>query len=263
MGKTAYKYFIVDAFAERLFKGNQAGVCLLDDWLDSDVMQSIAAENSLAETAFVARRENHYDIKWFTPEVEVDLCGHATLASAYVVSTFVDKGADTIRFESMSGTLNVSRSGDLFELDFPQRMPKVVEIAEQMGKAIGAPVLEAHLSRDLILLVESEKVVREIEPNFEIMKKMTEYFGIVATAKGEDADFVSRYFTPGAGVPEDSVTGSAHSTLIPFWAQRLDKNEMVAKQLSRRGGTLYCKNCGDRVKIAGRAVLYLQGEIFV
>jgi len=274
------KYFVVDAFTDELFKGNQAGVCLPDKWPDDELMQKIAFENNLSETAFVVKRKDHYDLRWFTPAVEVDLCGHATLASAYVVFNFVDKNASDIRFETKSGPLAVKKVGDLYEMDFPSRKPTPVALTAEMCKAIGADALEAHLSRDLVLLLENEQQVRDLTPDFELIKQLG-YFAVVVTAKGDEGgglvlpkrsscttpssgrvDFVSRFFTPGAGVPEDPVTGSAHSTLIPFWAERLGKDTMVAKQLSARGGTLFCENTNkQRVKIAGKAVLYLQGAL--
>jgi len=254
------KYFVVDAFTNELFKGNQAGVCLLDKWPDDDLMQKIAFENNLSETAFVLKNEGHYDLRWFTPTVEVDLCGHATLAAAYVVFNFLETNAPELQFETKSGRLTVKKTGDLYEMDFPARKPKPVELTAEMCKAIGAAALEAHLSRDLVLLLENERQVRELTPYFDLIKQL-DHFAVVVTAKGDSVDFVSRFFTPGAGVPEDPVTGSAHCTLIPFWAERLGKDKMVAKQLSMRGGTLYCENSGTRVKIAGKAMLYLTGEI--
>jgi len=257
------KYFVVDAFADELFKGNPAGVCLLEEWPDDEVMQSIAFENNLSETAFVVRRDGHYDLRWFCPETEIDLCGHATLASAFVISKFVDGDAAVMRFNTQSGMLTVAETEGMYELDFPARKPERIELTEQMSRAIGAPALEAHLSRDLLLLLENERQVRDLAPDFELLKQLSDFFAFVVTAQGDRADFVSRFFAPGAGVPEDPVTGSAHCTLTPFWAERLGKEEMVAMQLSKRGGTLWCKNCGDRVKIAGKAALYLQGEIFI
>lgn len=257
------QYYIVDAFSDRLFKGNQAGVCLLEEWLSDDLMQNIAAENNLAETAFVVRRENHYDLRWFTPEVEIDLCGHATLASAFIIVNFVDPDARAINFHTLSGILSVVKKDELYEMDFPARKPEPVEKTLLMQQAIGVPVQEAHLSRDLLLLVENEQQVKTIQPNFELLKQLPDGFAVIVTAKGEQVDFVSRFFAPKAGIPEDPVTGSSHSTLIPFWSEKLNKSEMVARQLSKRGGTLFCKNDGERVKIAGKAALYLQGTINV
>ncbi|MCL2404545.1 MAG: PhzF family phenazine biosynthesis protein [Defluviitaleaceae bacterium] len=258
------KYFIVDAFTDELFKGNQAGVCITNEWPDDYLMQKIAFENNLSETAFVVKQGSHYGLRWFTPKVEVDLCGHATLAAAYVVLNFSEISAanTNVQFETKSGILTVTKVGDLYEMDFPSREPRQIELTANMCNAIGATALEAHLSRDLVLLLDSEQQVRDLSPNFDLIKQLG-YFAVVVTAKGIDIDFVSRFFTPGAGVPEDPVTGSAHSTLIPFWAKRLGKDKMVARQLSARGGTLYCENHGERVKISGKAVLYLQGEIFV
>ncbi len=257
------RYYIVDAFTDRLFHGNPAGVCMLDEWPDDSLMQSIAAENNLAETAFIAKREDHYDLRWFSPEVEIDLCGHATLAGAFVISTFADPGAEMMEFRTMSGILSVARQDDLFVLDFPARPPKQIDIIQEMEKAIGTPVTGAYLSRDMMLVVSSEQEVRSLAPDMSLVSKLPGCFGLIVTAKGSGADFVSRFFAPGAGIQEDPVTGSAHSTLIPFWSEVLKKDKMVAMQLSKRGGTLICENCGDRVKIAGRAALYLQGEIFV
>jgi len=256
-------YYIVDAFTDTLFRGNQAGVCLLDEWPADALMQNIAAENNLAETAFVVNRGDYYDLRWFTPEVEIDLCGHATLASAFVIANFVDTDVLDMDFHTMSGILSVRKSHDLYEMDFPARAPVQIEPTAQMSQAIGLPVREAHLSRDLLLLVDSEQEVRDLKPNFELLKQIPDCFAVIVTAKGTDVDFVSRFFAPDAGVPEDPVTGSAHCSLIPFWAERLQKKKMIARQLSKRGGTLFCEHRDDRVKIAGKAVLYLQGELFV
>lgn len=255
------QYFIIDAFTDTLFKGNQAGVCILNEWLNKDIMQNIAAENNLAETAFVVKRDNEYDLRWFTPEVEIDLCGHATLASAFVVSNFVDRNAAIIKFNTKSGVLTVKKTENLYEMDFPSRKPKQIQITSLMEQAIGVPVLEAHLSRDLLILIDSETQIINIKPNLELIKQIPDCFALIVTAKGDNVDFVSRFFAPNAGITEDPVTGSSHSTLIPFWSERLSKDKMVAKQLSKRGGTLFCENCGERVKIAGKATLYLQGEI--
>jgi PhzF family phenazine biosynthesis protein len=255
------QYFVVDAFADKLFRGNPAGVCLLEEWLDSETMQKIAAENNLAETAFLVKRADYYDLRWFTPEAEVDLCGHATLASAFVIRNFVDKTHGTLCFNTKSGLLKVIKKEDLFEMDFPARKPIPTKVTTQIAKAMGLPVLEAFAARDLLLLVENEQLIRSCAPDFALLKQIEGYLGIILTAKGDNVDFVSRFFAPAIGIPEDPVTGSAHSTLIPFWSQRLGKDKMIAQQLSKRGGTLFCENCGERVKIAGKAVLYLQGEI--
>ena len=256
------KYYVVDAFANELFTGNQAGVCLLDKWISDSLMQNIAAENNLAETAFVVKNGNHYDLRWFTPEVEIDLCGHATLATAFIICNFTDKEAIVMDFHTKSGILTVTRKGDLYEMNFPARMPERIDISPEMQSSVDINVKEAYLSRDLLLLVENEEQVKSLKPDLEIMKSIPEGFGLIVSAKGEgDIDFVSRFFVPKAGIPEDPVTGSSHATLIPFWAERLGRNEMTAKQLSKRGGTLYCENLGDRVSISGYAKLYLEGTI--
>lgn len=256
------QYFVVDAFTDRLFAGNPAGVCLLDKPLSDAVLQQIAAENNLAETAFLQKQAKGYNLRWFTPEQEFDLCGHATLASAFVLFSFVEKDAEHLHFDSQSGPLSVRRRPDgLLELDFPARPPKEIPVLDIMSRAVGFPVLEAHLSRDMVLVLESEKHVAEAQPDLSLVATIPDCDNMIITARGETADFVSRYFTPGISIPEDPVTGSAHSTLIPFWANRLGKDEMVAHQLSWRGGTLYCRNNRERVNIAGQAVLYLRGEI--
>ena len=255
------RYYVVDAFADQVFQGNQAGVCLLDAALDDSTMQKIAAENNLAETAFVLPKGHDFALRWFTPEVEVDLCGHATLASAYIVSEYLDPDLQTVRFHTISGMLEVTKQGDLLEMDFPVRKPQEIQTTPLMEQAIGCPVLGAYLARDLLLLVRDEQAVQSLTPNLELLRQLPDCFAVIVTAKGCTADFVSRFFAPKAGIPEDPVTGSSHCTLIPFWAERLGKQRMTAKQLSKRGGTLYCKNCGERVKISGKAVLYLCGEI--
>lgn len=256
------KYYVVDAFAEKLFSGNPAGVCLLKHPLPDETMQRIAAENNLAETAFVLRQpDGVYNLRWFTPEQEFDLCGHATLASAYVLFEFVEQDVQAIRFTTQSGILTVVRKGNLLEMDFPARPPVKIPVVESMGVAVGMLVLEAHLSRDMILVMPSEESVSRASPDLELVAKIPKCVNLIITAPGAQVDFVSRYFTPGISIPEDPVTGSAHASLIPFWAKRLNKMRMIARQLSRRGGTLYCEDHGDRVKISGKAMLYLSGEI--
>jgi PhzF family phenazine biosynthesis protein len=256
------KYYVVDAFTDQLFKGNPAGVCLLEKWIDEERMQLIAFENNLAETAFLVKKGSEYELRWFTPECEIDLCGHATLASGHIILNVVEPARSEVLFHSKSGALIVKKSGDMLLMDFPARKPVPTEIPADLDKALGAEILEAHLSRDLLVVVKNELDVAGLDPNFELLKNF-KFFGIIVTAKGISCDFVSRYFAPSVGVPEDPVTGSSHSTLIPFWSERLGKTEMQAKQLSKRGGSLYCRNCGDRVVIGGKAVQYLSGEIIV
>jgi PhzF family phenazine biosynthesis protein len=254
------KYYVVDAFAERPFTGNPAGVCLPERWLPDETMQSIAFENNLSETAFVVPNGNYYDLRWFTPTIEVDLCGHATLATAHVLMTLIDPAMTQAEFRTQSGPLFVSREGDIYTMDFPSRPPAPCEKPEILERALGVRVLKTHQSRDLVALIEDEQTVQNLTPDFALLKQI-DVFAVVATAKGDTCDFVSRFFAPIEDIPEDPVTGSSHSTLTPFWSKRLGKTQMVARQLSRRGGTLFVEDCGERVKIGGRAVCYLQGEI--
>lgn len=255
------KYYVVDVFTEERFRGNPAGVCLLDEWLPEERMQNIAFENNLAETAFLVKREDHYDLRWFSPEVEIDLCGHGTLGSAYVLMNYIDKEMDRVDFHTMSGVLTVTRKEELYTMIFPSRPATPCVKPELLEEALGTPIVETHVARDLLVLVENEKAVRELKPDFIKLMKIKDVFGFVITAKGDNCDFVSRFFAPGAGITEDPVTGSSHTTLIPFWSKRLNKTEFLAKQLSSRGGTLRCKDLGDKVEISGTAVTHLIGEI--
>ena len=255
------KYFVVDAFTDKIFGGNPAGVCLLDSKLDGETMQKIAFENNLSETAFLSYEHGGYRLRWFTPKVEVDLCGHATLAAAFVIMNYVSGDMITVDFETKSGLLTVTRENSIYTMDFPSRAPVPAGVPAALESALGCRVLETHLSRDLLALVETESDVRNLRPDIGLLKKIDNAFAVVVTAKGEDCDFVSRFFAPNEGIEEDPVTGSSHCTLIPFWSGRLNKSKMVAKQLSQRGGTLYCENAGNRVKIGGCAVCYLSGEI--
>lgn len=255
------KYYVVDAFADRLFSGNPAGVCLMDAWPDDAVMQSIAMENNLAETVFLVPGDGFYGLRWFTPEVEIDLCGHATLASAFVLMNEVRSVSETATFHTQSGVLTVSKSGDVFTMDFPSRPPVPCGKPALLEKALGVPVLETHLSRDLLALLPDEDAVRALRPDFSLLKQLKDAFAVIVTAEGTDCDFVSRFFAPDAGIAEDPVTGSSHCTLIPFWSRRLGKKQMIARQLSARGGRLICEDCGERVGIGGTAVCYLRGEI--
>ncbi|MDR1705719.1 MAG: PhzF family phenazine biosynthesis protein [Clostridiales bacterium] len=257
------KYYVADAFVDGPFTGNPAGVCIMDSYPDDAVLQNIACENNLSETAFLVKTgDAAYNLRWFTTVSEVDLCGHATLASSFVIMNYLEPEAQALTFASQSGILRCKRSGELYALDFPSRMPVPAEITPIMEEAVGAKVLEAHKSRDLVLLLDSEETVRNLNPSMELLLQIKGFLGVCVTAKGDTADFVSRFFTPAEGIPEDPVTGSAHSNLIPFWAKRLNKAEMTARQLSRRGGWLYVKDMGERVEIEGRARLYLSGEIF-
>jgi PhzF family phenazine biosynthesis protein len=225
-------------------------------------MQNIAMENNLAETAFLVRENSGaYGLRWFTPETEIDLCGHATLASAYVLMNEVRAVSGAVDFHTQSGTLTVVQSDEIFTMDFPSRPPVHCGVPALLEQALGAPVLETHMSRDILVLLEDENTVKSLCPDFSLLKQIKEAFAVIVTARGSDCDFVSRFFALNAGIAEDPVTGSSHSTLIPFWSSRLGKTHMTARQLSARGGTLFCEACGDRVKIGGSTVCYLRGKI--
>jgi PhzF family phenazine biosynthesis protein len=250
----------VDAFASRVFAGNPAAICPLEQWLPDDQMQSIAAENNLSETAFFVREGGgSYRLRWFTPKVEVDLCGHATLASAYVILNRLAP-AESVRFETKSGALVVTRDGDLLSMDFPARAPAECTVHPQLVIALGGQPETILGARDYLVLYRSEEEVRALDPDMELLKKI-DRFAVIVSAPGKDVDFVSRFFAPAKGVPEDPVTGSAHCTLIPYWAKRLGKKKLHALQVSARGGELWCEDRGDRVTMSGRAVQFLEGTI--
>lgn len=258
----------VDAFAEKLFGGNPAAICPLAEWLPDATMQAIAAENNLAETAFFVREDggaDDYLLRWFTPAVEVDLCGHATLASAHVVFSFLDPARERVRFRTLkAGTLTVEKSGGLLVMDFPARPAVPAMPPPGLIAAVGGEPREVLKARDHMLVYGSAAEVLALKPDFAALARITDCWSAMATAPGDDGiDFVSRFFAPRQGIDEDPATGSSHCTLVPYWAKRLGKNELQARQLSRRGGALSCALDGDRVRIAGRAVLYLQGQIEV
>lgn len=254
--------FQVDAFASRVFTGNPAAVCLLDAWLDDPTLQAIAAENNLSETAFLVEDREGWSLRWFTPATEVALCGHATLASALVVLGRLRRPGPTVRFRTRwSGELGVTKVGDLFVMDLPARPPRAAAAPAGLGRALGAELVEVHDSEeDLLVVLESEAAVRSLTPDLPALERV-ETRGVIVTAAGEACDFVSRFFAPTVGVPEDPVTGSAHCVLTPFWAARLGRPRLTARQVSRRGGELICESRGERVDVAGRAVLYLEGSI--
>ena len=257
------KIYQIDAFTSKLFGGNPAAVCILESWLETDLMQQIAAENNLAETAFALKNTNHYELRWFTPEIEVDLCGHATLATAFVIFNYHGYKENTLRFISpRSGELLVQKSeSGLLTMDFPTDDVTLVSEQTNITKAIGKQPLETYKGKtDYMLIYKSQAEIEAIKPNFHLLNEL-DCRGVIITAKGNEVDFVSRFFAPQCGIPEDPVTGSAHTTLTPYWSEKLNKKTLTAKQLSERGGDIQCEYLGDRVKLSGHGVCYLIGEI--
>jgi PhzF family phenazine biosynthesis protein len=254
----------VDAFTSEVFKGNPAAVCMLDTWLADSLLQAVGMENNLSETAFLVRNDIGFDLRWFTPVTEVALCGHATLASAHVLFTCLDWPASTIRFTTRrSGELTVGRRGDLLDMDFPSRPPAPRALPQGLAEALGArPAAVMGSAEDVLVVLTSEREVAELKPDIAGLASI-DCRGIIVTAKGDECDFVSRFFAPEVGVAEDPVTGSAHCVLVPYWAGVLGKQDLYARQVSRRGGELFCGNRGSRVSIAGRAVLYLEGTVSI
>lgn len=251
----------VDAFADGVFSGNPAAVVPLFEWLSDELMQNIATENNLSETAFFVRRGEYFELRWFTPEAEVDLCGHATLASAHVLYEYLDYTDPVVVFETKSGRLFVDREDGLYSMDFPAWETSEIQVTERVATALGERPAELYMgARDMMAVFETEEQVRNLMPDH---RKVSQLDGVcmICTAPGMDHDFVSRTFVPEHGIPEDPVTGSAHCTLVPFWAQRLGKTSLSAYQASARGGVLQCEHLGDRVKIAGKAVTYMKGTI--
>jgi PhzF family phenazine biosynthesis protein len=254
----------VDAFTNHLFGGNPAAVIPLKKWLPDELMQQLALENNLSETVFFVPSETKnadYDIRWFTPEVEINLCGHATLASAFVLFEILKRKKKKIVFSSKSGLLTVRKNDDIFEMDFPSWKPeRITDYPTELVASLGNPeIAGVYRYRDYLVELNNEETLKKIQPDFTLMKKVIEK--VIITAPGKDVDFVSRFFAPTAGVDEDPVTGSAHSQLIPFWSYKLGKEKMNAKQLSKRGGDIYCEQKGDRVIMGGRCVFYMKGEI--
>ena len=252
----------IDAFTSQVFKGNPAAVCPLQSWLEDRVLQGIAAENNLSETAFIVEQGDQFQIRWFTPTMEVDLCGHATVAAAFVIFRFIKVGLTGVRFSSKSGQLIVTERDDRICLDFPVMEASPCVPPEALLRALGQKPREVLASRDYLVVYEQEEEIQKIQPNFILLQQL-DRLGVIVTSPGETADFVSRFFAPKAGIAEDPVTGSAHCTLIPYWAKRLRKNSLSALQISTRGGELFCEYQGERVIIAGQAIRYLEGAIYV
>ncbi|KIC91651.1 PhzF family phenazine biosynthesis protein [Flavihumibacter sp. ZG627] len=258
------KIYQVDAFAEKVFTGNPAAVCPLDQWMSDDLLQKIAMENNLAETAYYVRDGDQYQIRWFTPTVEVDLCGHATLASAYVLFNHENFTGNTIRFYShRSGELTVTRNGDLLTLNFPTDKLEAVELTAELAECFNTePALAFKGKTDYMLVFEREDEIKNLIPHLDKISKLPAR-GVIVTAKGEEVDFVSRFFGPQSGIDEDPVTGSAHTTLVPYWAGQLGRQDLSAIQLSARKGYLHCKYLNNRVEISGKGKLFLKGEIYI
>jgi PhzF family phenazine biosynthesis protein len=256
--------YVIDAFTRRVFGGNPAAVCPLEDWPSDEVMQKIGQENNLSETAFFVREaEGAYRLRWFTPTVEVDLCGHATLASAFVIFNFLDTSAASVTFNSKSGPLSVAREGERLTLDFPARPAAPSEAPAALLEALRARPREVlRSSVDYVAVYESEEEVRALTPDMTLLAGLGTQ-GVIVTAPGRESDCASRYFAPAAGIPEDPATGAAHCTLTPYWAARLSKREIHALQVSARVGELFCVEAGDRTKISGSAVRYSEGNLYV
>ncbi len=258
-----HRFYQVDAFTSRVFAGNPAGVCPLDDWLPDHTLINIAAENCLSETAFYVPRTNGFDLRWFTPEAEVDLCGHATLATAYILYKKEGFKGPRIQFHTRSGILEVSEHKQGYAMLFPSRRGEKVDPPEALLDALGGVSSESvFLARDYMVVLKSEKEVAAVKPDFQKLKQL-DSLGTIVTAPGDQVDFVSRFFAPQVGIPEDPVTGSAHCTLTPYWSERLGKVELQARQISPRGGELTCHFRGPNVMIVGNAQIYLEGQINV
>lgn len=262
MSMKSIPYFEVFAFTRRMFGGNPAGVCLLEEFLPNEQLQAIATQNDLSETAFIVERGDHFDLRWMTPKVEVDLCGHATLAAAHVLFQHRGYARKMIRFETQSGELMVEQSSGRLVLDFPSRPAVQGGDSAAVAKSLGAKPEKVLHGRDYFAIFESQQEVAAIQPDLEAITGLDGQ-GLVVTAPGDDCDFVSRYFAPAAGISEDPVTGSTHCTLIPYWSQRLGKRELFARQISSRGGELFCEDRGERVGIGGEALTYVEGNIYL
>jgi len=250
----------IDAFANKVFEGNPAAVIPLENWLPTKTMQLIASENNLSETAFFCPSDNNYEIRWFTPNGEVELCGHATLASAYVLFNILNYKTEQIEFNSLSGRLTVKKVNDLFRLDFPSQKPIKCKMPSLLTEGLGRESNNCYKNEDYLVVFETEDEIANINPDFNKLKNLDSR-GVIITAPGLNYDFVSRAFFPKYGILEDPVTGSAHTKLIPYWAKKFEKSKLIAKQISKRGGELICENNKNRVYISGHAKLYMKGEI--
>ncbi len=256
------RQFIVDAFTEKIFSGNPAAVCVVENFPPEDLMLNIARENNLSETAFVAKEENFYRLRWFTPAAEVDFCGHATLATAFVILTQIEKNLSVVEFETLSGKFTVERKGNLFEMNFPAYAPKKIPVTKDMQDAINAKILAAYIDRDLLMVLESAEAVEKLAPDFDKLQNLEGLIQAV-TAADKNFDCVSRVFAPKLKIAEDPVTGSTHCLIAPYWSERLGKKNIIARQASERSGILQCEVLGERVKISGSAVLFAVSDLKV
>ena len=250
----------IDAFSNHIFSGNPAAVCPLKEWLEDSLLQAIAQENNLSETAFFVPEGNGYHIRWFTPVAEVDLCGHATLATAFVIFNYFETSSGHVSFNSNSGSLTVVKEDELLSMDFPSQPPVLCEAPKELLDGIGKEPLEVLCSEDYVAVFSGENDIIELNPDMALLKKL-DLRGVIVTARGKNVDFVSRFFAPKFGVNEDPVTGSAHCALTPYWGNKLNKKNLHAYQVSQRGGEIFCKDCGERVIISGRAVQFMEGSI--
>lgn len=256
------KQYVVDAFTDKVFSGNPAAVCVTDSEISEELMMNITRENNLSETAFAVKNGDFYKLRWFTPGGEIDLCGHATLGTAYVIMNYYEKDLKEVSFETMSGILTVKRKGELYEMDFPTYDLKPVKVTEDIIEALGAVPKEAYMGRDMLCIFDGEETVRKINPDLEKLKS-TEGLLMHVTAKGEKFDCVSRSFAPKLKIAEDPVCGSGHCHIVPYWAEKLNKNTITAYQASERGGILYCRKENGRIKISGKVSLYSIAELYV
>ena len=256
------KQYVVDTFTDKIFHGNQAAVCVLDRWPSEDLMMDITRENNFSETAFTVKEGEKWHLRWFTPGGEIDLCGHATLATAFVLLNEYEKAEDSVVFTTLSGDLIVTRKGELYEMEFPAYELKPVPVTDAMEDALGVRPRAAYMARDLLCVLDDEQTVRELNPDLEKIKEIDGLL-VHVTARGKDEDCVSRSFAPKLSVAEDPVCGSGHCHIIPYWADLLGKNDLVAYQASKRGGTLFCRREGSKIFMAGKAVLYSVDELCV
>ena len=258
------KQFIVDAFTDEIFKGNPAAVCILKNFPNDEIMLKIAQENNLSETAFAVKKKNFYELRWFTPKNEIDFCGHATLATSFVIFTQIEKNSNSLEFHTLRGNFSVSKNNNLIEMNFPAYEYKKISVTNEMCEAIGEKISEAYLSRDLLMILDDEEKVKNLRPNLEKLQKLDGLIqSVTARSKNERFDCVSRIFAPKIKIAEDPVTGSTHCLIAPIWAEKLNKNFLKCYQASERGGTLFCEIAGDRVKISGNAVLFSESEIYL